>query len=102
MMQKLYQGQIVDKASSDKILAALNARRNYSADQNFFSSKLPGGVDFRHMSGTGTGTRNEVGYIVTSQGVLIIAVYVSDAPNEQAAESAVSAMVQQIYQALKP
>ncbi len=101
LMQRLYQGQIVDKGSSSKILAALDARRNYSADQNFFSSKLPGGVDYRHISGTGTGVRNEVGYFVTSQGVLIIAVFVSEAGNEQGAEDAISTMVQQIYQALK-
>ena len=100
-MQHLLQHEIVDVASSDAILQALQSRLSYAGDQNFFGPKLPKSVVYRHLSGTGTGVRNEVGYIQPtadpSGPPLIIAIYTSDVPSETAAETTIATVIGQIY-----
>lgn len=105
-MQRLLRGEIVDKVSSDRVLAALQERRSYNADQNFFGTRLPPNVGYLHISGTGAGTRNEIGYIVTnpasptpSDSALIIAILASEVGNEQAAENTIATAILRISQA---
>ncbi len=96
-VQRLLKGEIVDKASSDRILAALRERRGYRQDQNFFGTRLPGEVDYLHISGTGTLIRNEIGYISVRSGKpLIIVMLVADTA-EAGAETAIATAIAQIY-----
>jgi serine/threonine protein kinase/beta-lactamase class A len=103
-LQRVLQGNIVDKASSDLILGALQARRTYAADQNFFGTRLNGFQkdNYLHISGTGTRVRNEVGAVpIADSGSVIIAILDSDMPNESAAENSIATAVQVISQAIK-
>jgi serine/threonine-protein kinase len=99
------QGKIVDISSSNQILAALRDRQKYSADQNFFSTKLTGYQKFDafHISGTGTKVRNEVGFVpLMNSDDIVIAILDADMPDESAAENAIASAVQVISQAVKP
>ncbi len=104
-MQRLLGHKIVDFNSSETILLALEKRLSYPQDQNFFGSNLAKNVVYRHLSGTGPGVRNEVGFIQTDPDLggaasnLIIAIYTSEGGNEAAAESNIALTIEQIYRA---
>jgi beta-lactamase class A len=102
---RLSRGEIVDGNSSSLILSALRDRKNYNADQNFFSTKLTAGYQldgYVHMSGTGTRVRNEIGLVpLLNSSNIIIAILDMDMPDEGAAENAISSAVQVISQAVK-
>jgi serine/threonine-protein kinase len=97
MMYLLSEGKIVDGNSSLTILQALYDRRNYNADQNFFSSQLSAGYqkdNYLHISGTGTKVRNEVGLVpILNANNMIIAILDTDMPDEGAAETAIASAV---------
>lgn len=100
-MQRLLKGQIVDKASSDLILKALQDRLAYPADQNYFGPKL-GGVEYRHISGVSPGIRNEVGFFYIKPDIpVIVALYTSEIGNEAAGEATLATAIRQIYDAAK-
>ena len=100
-IQRLTQHGIVDAASSDLILQALQNRLAYPQDQNFFGPKLPPGTNYRHVSGTGDSVRNEVGFIATGPDPynkpLIIAIYTNNSVNPTGAEGAIATTVNLIY-----
>ncbi len=99
-MQRLLKGQIIDKASSERILTALKDRLSYPDDQNFFGLKSSG-LEYRHISGVNGPTRNEIGFVyVKSDAPVIIALLVSDS-NGPGAEPLIASAVQQIVQAVK-
>jgi beta-lactamase class A len=97
MMYLLSEGKVVDGNSSLEILQALFDRKNYSADQNFFSPKLSAGYqqdNYLHISGTGTKVRNEVGLLpILDSPNMIIAILDTNMPDEGAAETAIAAAV---------
>ncbi len=97
MMYLLSEGKVIDGNSSLEILQALFDRKNYSADQNFFSPKLSAGYqkdNFLHISGTGTKVRNEVGLIpILNSPNMIIAILDMNMPDEGAAENAIATAV---------
>jgi beta-lactamase class A len=97
MMYQLSEGKVVDGNSSLTILQALYDRRNYSADQNFFSSHLSADYqenNYLHISGTGTKVRNEVGLIpILNANNMIIAILDMEMPDEGAAENAIASAV---------
>jgi WD40 repeat protein len=97
-MQRLLRGQIVDKASSDLMLEALQERRRYRLDQNFFGTALPAGQTYYHVSGTGDKIRNEVGFIISPSGEpLIIALYTNGfSQKETDVEKLIAAAVRQL------
>jgi beta-lactamase class A len=97
MLYQLSEGKVVDGNSSLTILQALYDRRNYNADQNFFSSQLSAGYqkdNYLHISGTGTKVRNEVGLIpILDANNMIVAILDADMPDEGAAENAIASAV---------
>ncbi|MBN9391208.1 MAG: serine hydrolase [Chloroflexi bacterium] len=97
MMYLLSEGKVVDGNSSLTILQALYDRRNYNADQNFFSPKLSADYqkeNYLHISGTGTKVRNEVGLVpIQNANNMIIAILDTGVPDEGAAENAIAAAV---------
>lgn len=100
-MQRLLRGQIVDQASSNRILKALQDRLAYPDDQNFFGKRL-GGLTYRHISGVSPGIRNEVGFFyIRPDTPVIVAFYTSEVGNEAAAENTIATAVQQVSQAAK-
>lgn len=104
-MLRLTRGEIVDQAVSTHILQALNDRKNYNADQNFFSTKLTAGYQrdgYTHISGTGTKIRNEIGLLpLLDSPSIIIAILDQDMPNETAAENAIASAVQVVATSVK-
>lgn len=100
-IQRLVKGQVVDKASSDLMLEALRDRRKYSLDQNFFGLDLPNNLQYYHVSGTNSKTRNEVGFIILPQGnPLIIAIYSNSfKEDEPTLEKRITQAVNKIYKA---
>ncbi|MEI6044532.1 MAG: serine hydrolase [Chloroflexota bacterium] len=103
-MQRLIKGQVVDQESSARISAILQSRRSNPKDAplNFFGRKLPAGVNYLHLSGTGTRVRNEVGFFdLKKDSSVIVAIFISDAGDEAGAEEAIANALLQISQAVK-
>jgi hypothetical protein len=103
-MQRLLKNQIVDQNSSERINSALRIRRTEPKDapMNFFGRKLPAGVNYLHLSGIGTGTRNEAGFFDIKRNTsVVVAILISDAVNEAGAEEAIASALLQINRALK-
>lgn len=103
-MRRLLQGEIIDRDSSERILSALRSRRIEPRDAslNFFGPKLPSGLNYLHISGTGTKIRNEVGFFDLKPNVpVIVALLTSEVSSEDGAEDAIANAVLKITQAVK-
>lgn len=96
---KLELGQIVDQATSRRILTIL--QRRAQVDQNWLLVKLPTGVDAAHITGTLPGLRVDAGIIrPTPSAAPYILVIFDQTSDEAGAERAIANASSDIYQAI--
>lgn len=96
---KLELGQIVDQATSRRILTIL--QRRAQVDQNWLLVKLPTGVDAAHITGTLPGLRVDAGIIrPTPSAAPYILVIFDQTSDETGAERAIATASSDIYQAI--
>lgn len=96
---KLELGQIVDQATSRRILTIL--QRRAQVDQNWLLVKLPTGVDAAHITGTLPGLRVDAGIIrPTPSAAPYILVIFDQTSDETGAERAIANASSDIYQAI--
>ena len=94
---RLQAGQVVNRATSDRIRTIL-ARRGRE-DKNWALLNLPSGVVALHMSGTGSGNRNDAVVVTVGNQQYILVLMVVD-PDEAAMEQAIARASASIYQAM--
>jgi S1-C subfamily serine protease len=98
-MMDLLDGRIVSNEASNLLFDLLVTRREFDSERlDYFGRNLPSGALYGHISGLTPQTRNEVGFILTESGQLIvIALLLQDLSDESAGERAILNTVEEIY-----
>jgi beta-lactamase class A len=76
LMEKIFRGEIVDRASSDEIIEFMN---HSMIGQTRIPALLPDGTRVVHKTGSISGSANDTGIVYLPRGHLIITVFTEDA-----------------------
>lgn len=96
-LQQLLRGQVVDRATSERILRILETRARQ--DPNWLLSQLPSGTRAAHISGTLPGVRGDAGIIWAGPQPYILVLFAVDS-NERGMEEAIARASADVYRAV--
>jgi beta-lactamase class A len=95
----LMAGSVVNESVSWAIIDILDYRTSVDTPQlDYFGRNLPSSAHYAHISGFIPGARNEVGFVVTESGqILVIVLLLAELSDESAGEQAILSTVEDIY-----
>jgi S1-C subfamily serine protease len=98
-LSNLLMGEVVTGDASADLIDILDYRTNLDSEQlDYFGRNLPNTAHYAHISGLIPQTRNEIGFVLTESGqLLIIVLLLQHLSDEAAGEQAILSTVERIY-----